>query len=159
MGLEMLVVGILYAYWEGSVAMSGPWPQAVSPPRSYLKSPVEEPLRARIQVLGRQEPVRQPVLGGESVDVVVVDPPLAADEFGEARRRPGLTGFGVNPPAGRIVPGASVVDEGPGASGGGDQLAAVGGDPQGVHVPVGDRRGGRAAGVQIRRRDPVRETA
>ena len=43
--------------------------------------------------------------------------------------------------------------------GGGDQLAAIGGDPQGVHVPVGerggDRRGGRAAGVRIRRGDPV----
>ena len=84
------------------------------PAEVVLESSVEEPLRVRIQVLGRQEPVRQTVLGGESVDVVIVDPPLAADEFGEARRRPGLTGFGVNPPAGRIVPGASVVDEGPG---------------------------------------------
>ena len=84
------------------------------PAEVVLESSVEEPLRVRIQVLGRQEPVRQTVLGGESVDVVVVDPPLAADEFGEARRRPGLTGFGVDPLAGRIVPGASVVGEGPG---------------------------------------------
>ena len=75
-----------------------------------LESSVDESVR-----VGRWRPlVGEPVLGGESVDVVIVDPPLAADEFGEARRRPGLTGFGVNPPAGRIVPGASVVDEGPG---------------------------------------------
>ena len=70
------------------------------PAEVVLESSVEEPLRVRIQVLGRQEPVRQPALGGESVDVVVVDPPLAADEFGEARRRPGLTGFvSTHPPA------------------------------------------------------------
>ena len=75
-----------------------------------LESSVDESVR-----VGRWRPlVGEPVLGGESVDVVIVDPPLAVDEFGEARRRPGLTGFGVNPLAGRIVPGASVVGEGPG---------------------------------------------
>ena len=80
------------------------------PAEVVLESSVDESVRVgRWRLL-----VGEPVLGGELVDVVVVDPPLAADEFGEARRRPGLTGFGVNPPAGRIVPGASVVDEGPG---------------------------------------------
>ena len=96
-----------------------------------LESSVDESVRVgRWRLL-----VGEPVLGGESVDVVVVDPPLAADEFGEARRRPGLTGFGVNPPAGRIVPGASVVDEGPGASGGGDVVGVGGIDLDVVHRP------------------------
>ena len=121
-----------------------------------LESSVEEPLRVRIQVLGRQEPVRQPVLGGESVDVVVVDPPLAADEFGEARRRPGLTGFGVNPPAGRIVPGASVVDEGPGAGGG--DVVGVGGIDLDVCAPSGRaRRAGRRS--RGRRTPPIAPSA
>ena len=126
------------------------------PAEVVLESSVEEPLRVRIQVLGRQEPVRQPVLGGESVDVVVVDPPLAADEFGEARRRPGLTGFGVNPPAGRIVPGASVVDEGPGAGGG--DVVGVGGIDLDVCAPSGRaRRAGRRS--RGRRTPPIAPSA
>ena len=81
-----------------------------------LESSVDEPAR-----VGRWRPlVGESVLGGELVDVVVVDPPLAADEFGEAHRRPGLTGFGVAPAADTIVPGASVVGEGPGTGGGVD---------------------------------------
>ena len=117
-----------------------------------LESSVDESVR-----VGRWRPlVGEPVLGGESVDVVVVDPPLAVDEFGEARRRPGLTGFGVNPPAGRIVPGASVVDESPG--GGGGDVVGVGGIDLDVCAPSGRaRRAGRRS--RGRRTPPIAPSA
>ena len=117
-----------------------------------LESSVDESVRVgRWRLL-----VGEPVLGGESVDVVVVDPPLAADEFGEARRRPGLTGFGVNPPAGRIVPGASVVDESPG--GGGGDVVGVGGIDLDVCAPSGRaRRAGRRS--RGRRTPPIAPSA
>ena len=68
-------------------------------------------------------------------DVIVVDSTIRNQSTGIARSRCELLGFGVAPAGGALVPGASVVGEGPGAGGGGDVVGVGGVDLDVVHRP------------------------
>jgi len=68
-------------------------------------------------------------------DVIVVDSTIRNQSTGIARSRCELSGFGVAPAGSALVPGASVVGEGPGAGGGGDVVGVGGVDLDVVHRP------------------------
>ena len=68
-------------------------------------------------------------------DVIVVDSTIRNQSTGIARSRCESSGFGVAPAGGALVPGASVVGEGPGAGGGGDVVGVGGVDLDVVHRP------------------------
>ena len=85
-------------------------------------------------------------------DVIVVDSTIRNQSTGIARSRCELLDFGVAPAGGALVPGASVVGEGPGAGGGGDVVGVGGVDLDVVHRPAGRTRVTRAAGPSASRR-------